>query len=164
MLQIRKATIEDLNAILEIYNEAVLNTTATFDTTPRTFEKQLEWYNNHKENHPVFVAEENKTIVGWASLSPYSDRCAYDTTVEVSVYIHHDHRGKKIGSQLLEVTTLEGEKVKNHTVISRISSDNLSSIHIHEKIGYKHVGTLKEVGLKFGKLLDVTIMQYLFSK
>jgi len=123
----------------------------------------LEWYNNHKENHPVFVAEENKTIVGWASLSPYSDRCAYDTTVEVSVYIHHDHRGKKIGSQLLEVTTLEGEKVKNHTVISRISSDNLSSIHIHEKIGYKHVGTLKEVGYKFGKLLDVTIMQYLFS-
>ena len=164
MLQIRKATIDDLNAILEIYNEAVLNTTATFDTTPRTFEKQLEWYNNHKKNHPVFVAEENKTIVGWASLSPYSDRCAYDTTVEVSVYIHQDHRGKKIGSQLLEITTLEGEKVKNHTVISRISSDNLSSIHIHEKIGYKHVGTLKEVGYKFGKLLDVTIMQYLFSR
>ena len=164
MLQIRKATIEDLNAILEIYNEAVLNATATFDTTKKKKKKQLEWYNNHKENHPVFVAEENKTIVGWASLSPYSDRCAYDTTVEVSVYIHHNHSGKKIGSQLLEITTLEGEKVKNHTVISRISSDNLSSIHIHEKIGYKHVGTLKEVGYKFGKLLDVTIMQYLFSR
>ena len=78
-----------------IYNEAVLNTTATFDTTARTFEKQLEWYENHKANHPVFVAEENNVVVGWASLSPYSDRCAYDTTVEVSVYIHADHRGKK---------------------------------------------------------------------
>lgn len=164
MLQIRKATENDLQAILDIYNEAVINTTATFDTTPRTFEKQLEWYKNHKSNHPVFVAEENNTIVGWASLSPYSDRCAYDTTVEVSVYIHHDHRGKKIGSQLLEIITLEGKKVNNHTVISRISSDNLSSIHIHEKIGYKHVGTLKEVGYKFGKLLDVTIMQFLFSE
>ncbi|MBK6989100.1 MAG: N-acetyltransferase [Bacteroidetes bacterium] len=163
MLQIRKAIIDDLNAILEIYNEAVLNATATFDTTPRTFEKQLEWYNNHKENHPVFVAEENNTIVGWASLSPYSDRCAYDTTVEVSVYIHHDHRGKRSVHNFWKLQHWK-VKSKNHTVISRISSDNLSSIHIHEKIGYKHVGTLKEVGYKFGKLLDVTIMQYLFSK
>lgn len=164
MLQIRNATADDLKSILDIYNEAVLNTTATFDTTPRTFEKQLEWYQNHKSNHPVLVAEENNTIVGWASLSPYSDRCAYDTTVEVSIYIHHEHRGKKIGSQLLEVITLEGQKVNNHTVISRISADNHSSIHIHEKIGYRHVGTLKEVGIKFGKLLDVEIMQYLFSE
>ena len=163
MLQIRKSTRDDLKAILDIYNEAVLNTTATFDTTARTFEKQLEWYENHKTNHPVFVAEENNVVVGWASLSPYSDRCAYDTTVEVSVYIHADHRGKKIGSKLLEVITLEGLKVKNHTVISRITSDNLSSIHIHEKIGYRHVGTLKEVGVKFGKLLDVEIMQYLYK-
>ena len=163
MLQIRKSTSDDLKAILDIYNEAVLNTTATFDTTARTFEKQLEWYENHKANHPVFVAEENNVVVGWASLSPYSDRCAYDTTVEVSVYIHADHRGKKIGSKLLEVITLEGQKVKNHTVISRITSDNLSSIHIHEKIGYRHVGTLKEVGVKFGKLLDVEIMQYLYK-
>ena len=163
MLQIRKSTRDDLKAILDIYNEAVLNTTATFDTTARTFEQQLEWYENHKANHPVFVAEENNVVVGWASLSPYSDRCAYDTTVEVSVYIHPDHRGKKIGSKLLEVITLEGQKVKNHTVISRITSDNLSSIHIHEKIGYRHVGTLKEVGVKFGKLLDVEIMQYLYK-
>ncbi|MBP6428741.1 MAG: N-acetyltransferase [Bacteroidia bacterium] len=163
MLQIRKSTSDDLKAILDIYNEAVLNTTATFDTAARTFEKQLEWYENHKANHPVFVAEENNVVVGWASLSPYSDRCAYDTTVEVSVYIHPDHRGKKIGSKLLEVITLEGLKVKNHTVISRITSDNLSSIHIHEKIGYRHVGTLKEVGVKFGKLLDVEIMQYLYK-
>jgi len=163
MLQIRKSTRDDLKAILDIYNEAVLNTTATFDTTARTFEQQLEWYENHKANHPVFVAEENNVVVGWASLSPYSDRCAYDTTVEVSVYIHADHRGKKIGSKLLEVITLEGQKVKNHTVISRITSDNLSSIHIHEKIGYRHVGTLKEVGVKFGKLLDVEIMQYLYK-
>ncbi|MFZ7113746.1 MAG: GNAT family N-acetyltransferase [Bacteroidota bacterium] len=162
MIQIRKAGKNDLQEILDIYNEAVLNTTATFDTTPRTFEKQMEWFENHKANHPVFVAEENNTIVGWASLSPYSDRCAYETTVEVSVYIHAGHRGKKIGSQLLEVITLEGQKVKNHTVISRITSDNLSSIHIHEKIGYRHVGTLKEVGIKFGKLLDVEIMQYLY--
>lgn len=161
MLQIRKATKNDLEAILDIYNEAVLNTTATFDTTPRNMEKQILWFDEHKSNHPIFVAEENNTIVGWASLSPYSDRCAYDSTAEFSVYVHAEHRGKKIGSKLLEVTTLEGSKVKIHTIISRITSDNQSSIHIHEKYGYFHVGTLKEVGQKFGKLLDVEIMQYL---
>lgn len=163
MLSIRKATLLDLQSILEIYNEAVLNTTATFDTTPRTFEKQLEWFNLHKENHPVFVAEENNMIVGWASLSPYSDRCAYDTTVEVSIYIHHEHRGKRIGYQLLEVTTLSGRELKIHTIISRISNENEASINLHSKLGYQDVGVMCEVGYKFGKLLDVRIMQYLFS-
>ena len=163
MINIRTATLNDQPSILEIYNEAILNTTATFDTSPRTIEKQIEWFNNHKKNHPIFIAEENNTIVGWASLSPYSDRCAYDTTVEVSVYIHHEHRGKKIGSQLLEVVTLSGKELNNHTVISRIASENKSSIHIHEKIGYRLVGEMKEVGFKFGRLLDVTIMQFLYS-
>lgn len=163
MITIRSATEKDLSAILDIYNEAVRNTTATFDTSERTFEQQLEWFRKHKANHPILVAEENNIIIGWASLSPWSDRCAYETTVEVSVYVHHEHRGKKVGSQLLEVITLEGGKVKNHTVISRITSENKSSIHIHEKIGYRHVGTLKEVGIKFGKLLDVEMMQYLYS-
>lgn len=163
MINIRTAKLKDQPSILEIYNEAILNTTATFDTSPRTIEKQIEWFNNHKQNHPIFIAEENNTIVGWASLSPYSDRCAYDTTVEVSVYIHHNHRGKKIGSQLLEVVTLSGKELNNHTVISRIASENKSSIHIHEKIGYRLVGEMKEVGFKFGRLLDVTIMQFLYN-
>ncbi len=163
MITIRSATEKDLPAILDIYNEAVRNTTATFDTSERTFEQQLEWFRKHKANHPILIAEENNIIIGWASLSPWSDRCAYETTVEVSVYVHHEHRGKKVGSQLLEVITLEGGRVKNHTVISRITSENKSSIHIHEKIGYRHVGTLKEVGIKFGKLLDVEMMQYLYS-
>ena len=86
----------------------------------------------HKKNHPVFVAEERGKIVGWSSLSPWSDRCAYDTTVEVSVYIHKDHRGKGIGSDLLEMVTLEGKKENNHTVISRIAEGNEVSIHIHD--------------------------------
>lgn len=163
MIEIRRAILEDQSEILAIYNEAVLNSTATFDTEPRSFEKQLEWFVSHKVNHPVFVAIENNTIVGWASLSPYSDRCAYETTVEVSVYIHYEHRGKKIGSKLLDVITLEGGKVNNHTIISRITSDNLASIHIHEKLGYKHAGVLKEVGIKFGKKMDVLFMQYLFN-
>lgn len=162
MINIRPATIEDQQDIMEIYNEAVATTTATFDTEPRTFEKQLEWWSKHKKNHPVFVSEERGKINGWASLSPWSDRCAYDSTVEVSVYIHKDFRGRGIGSKLLEVVTLEGGKVGNHTVISRIAEGNASSVHIHEKLGYQHIGVMKEVGFKFGKLLDVYMMQYIY--
>lgn len=164
MTSIRAATEADQQAILEIYNEAVLNTAATFDTEPRTPEKQMEWWSKHKKNHPVFVAEENGLVIGWASLSPWSDRCAYDTTVEVSVYIHKDFRGKGYGSKLLEVVTLEGGKAGNHTVISRITEGNDNSIHIHEKLGFFHIGVMKEVGFKFGKFLDVNMMQYVYGQ
>ena len=162
MISIRNATQEDQRVILDIYNEAVANTTATFDTDLRSFEKQLEWFAAHKKNHPVMVAEIENNVVGWASLSPWSDRCAYDTTVEVSVYIHKDFRAQGIGSKLLEWVTLEGKKAGNHTVISRITQGNESSIHIHEKFGYRHVGVMKEVGFKFGKFLDVHMMQIVY--
>jgi L-amino acid N-acyltransferase YncA len=164
MLNIRPATIDDQQAIMDIYNEAVENTTATFDTDLRTLDKQMDWWGKHKKNHPVLVAEEQGKITGWTSLSPWSDRCAYDTTVEVSVYIHKDFRGRGIGSKLLEIVTLEGSKTGNHTVISRITEGNASSIHIHEKLGYKHIGVMKQVGFKFGKFLDVNMMQYIYEQ
>jgi len=163
MMNIRAASESDQQAIMEIYNDAVLNTTATFDTEPRSLQNQMEWFRKHKKNHPVFVAEENNKVVGWASLSPWSDRCAYDTTVEVSVYIHKDFRGKGVGSQLLEKVTEEGRKVNNHTVISRITQGNEVSIHLHEKLGYRHIGVMKEVGFKFGKFLDVNLMQLIYA-
>jgi len=162
MVSIREATKSDQQAILDIYNDAVVNTAATFDTELRSFDKQLAWFANHKKNHPVIVAEKENKVIGWASLSPWSDRCAYDTTVEVSVYVHKDFRSQGIGSKLLEWVTLEGKKVGNHTVLSRITQGNESSIHIHEKYGYRHVGVMKEVGFKFGKFLDVHMMQLVY--
>ena len=147
---------------MEIYNEAVENTTATFDTDKRSIENQMEWFKRHKHNHPIIVGEEDGIIKGWASLSPWSDRKAYDGTVELSVYIHHNHRGKGIGKKLLEIITLEGKRVNNHTILSRISAGNEISIHIHEQLGYRHIGIMKEVGMKFGNYIDVHLMQYLF--
>lgn len=162
MINIRPATDKDQLEILEIYNEAVRNTTATFDTEERSAEKQFEWFRNHKENHPVFVAEENDEVIGWASLSAWSERCAYDGTVEVSVYIHHLHRGKGIGKKLLQLITLEGKKLGNHSVIARISDGNDVSIHLHEASGFRHMGVMKEAGKKFGKFIDVHFMQLLY--
>lgn len=161
MLHIRPATEADQEFILEIYNEAVKNTTATFDTEPRSSVEQLMWFRGHKDNHPVLVSEEDGVVNGWASLSSWSERKAYEGTVEVSVYVQHDHRGKGIGKKLLEVITSEGRVVKNHTILSRISADNKISIHMHEQLGYRHVGIIKEAGKKFGKYIDVFMMQIL---
>ncbi len=162
MITIRPATEADQQSMMEIYNEAVLNSNATFDTEPRTLQTQLSWFRLHKHNHPVLIAEEESQIIGWASLSPWSERCAYETTVEVSIYIHKDFRGKGTGIKLLKIITLEGEKLGNHTIISRITGGNDVSIHIHEKLGYRHIGVMEEVGFKFGKYQDVYMMQYVF--
>lgn len=162
MIAIRPATINDLAAITAIYNEAILNTTATFDTEPKSIEDRLEWFTNHTEKHPILVSTDSGIITGWASLSKWSERCAYDTTVEVSVYVHVDYRGQGIGKKLMEVITLEGEQTGAHNIISRITQGNEHSIHLHERLGYEHVGILKEVGKKFGKYLDVHMMQKVF--
>lgn len=159
MILIRPATISDLQTITDIYNEAILNTTATFDTETKTAEQQKGWFNNHDEKHPIVVAEENGTVIGWASLSKWSDRCAYDSTAEVSVYVHHEHRNKGIGKQLMQTLIAEAKQAGLHTLIARITQNNDNSIHIHQSFGFDHAGVLREVGKKFGKYLDVHMMQ-----
>lgn len=161
MVTIRPATIADVSRITEIYNEAIKNTTATFDTETKTIEERQQWFRNHDEQHPVIVAEVNGEVIGFASLSKWSDRCAYDGTAEVSVYIDHNHRGKGVGKRLLEVLTLEGAKAGLFNLISRITEGNLSSIHIHEQLGFEHIGVMKMAGKKFDKFLDVHMMQKL---
>jgi L-amino acid N-acyltransferase YncA len=163
MFNIRPAEIKDVPAITGIYNDAILNTTATFDTELKTSEQQTEWFKNHDNNHPVIVGELEKTVIGWASLTRWSDRCAYDKTSEVSVYVHKDFRGKGFGKKLLEQLVLRGEKAGTHYMLARITQGNESSIHLHEVFGFKHVGVMKEVGFKFGKFLNVHLMQKVFS-
>jgi len=163
MTSLRPATEHDQSAILDIYNDAVINLTATFDEQPRSFDQQLAWFQKHGKNHPVIVSEENNVVTGWASLSPWSDRCAYDTTVEISVYVHKDHRGKGLGRKLLEKVLEDGRAAGNHTVIARITTENEISIRLHEKLGFQSIGTMKEVGFKFGRFLDVHMMQLMYT-
>jgi phosphinothricin acetyltransferase len=159
MILIRPATISDLQAITDIYNEAILNTTATFDTETKSVEQQKGWFNNHDAKHPIIVAEENGIVTGWASLTKWSDRCAYDSTAEVSVYVHPEHRNKGIGKHLMQTLMAEAKQSGLHTLIARITQNNDNSIHIHRSFGFDHVGVLREVGKKFGKYLDVHMMQ-----
>src|SRR3954454_2525457 len=99
-LGIRRAELADAPAIAEIYNEAIATTTATFDTEPKTVEERTQWLQSHDERHPVFVALADGAIVGWASLTRWSDRAAYDDTAETSFYVRSTARGRGIGRKL----------------------------------------------------------------
>jgi phosphinothricin acetyltransferase len=162
MITLRRATLDDLPAITEIYNDAVLNTIATFDTQPKSLDEQKAWFNDHDMKYPLMVAEIDKVITGWASLSRWSGRCAYVNTAEISVYVSKDHRGKGIGGQLIREIVAEGQRVGLHTLIARIADGNEVSIRLHESVGFKHIGIMREVGEKFGKLIDVYTMQKIY--
>jgi L-amino acid N-acyltransferase YncA len=106
MLEIRDARISDLPAISEIYNEAILETVATFDTESKTATEQENWFAEHGEVYPILVAEHNGSVVGWVSLNRWSDRKAYGFTTEISLYIEKNHRGRGYGRRLLERPSL----------------------------------------------------------
>jgi len=156
---IRRATLDDAAAIAHIYNEAILTTVATMDTEPKTVEERAQWLRSHDDRHPILVAEVDGAVVGWASLTEWSDRPAYADTAESSFYVHSTHRGRGIGRQLKEAIVDEAGRLDYHTLIARITAGSIESLHLNESTGYVHVGTLKEVGRKFGRLLDVHILQ-----
>jgi len=163
MITIRRATRKDLPAITGIYNEAILKTVATFDTQPKTPEEQEPWFEQHGHDHSLLVAKLDGVVVGWASLSEWSDRCAYSNTVELSLYVREEHQGKGIGRRLMEAIIREGKKAGTHTIIARIAEGNQVSVHLHESLGFFHIGIMREVGRKFGRLLDVYMMQMIFN-
>jgi L-amino acid N-acyltransferase YncA len=163
MITLTRATLDHLEGITEIYNEAVLNTTATFDLDPASLDEQRIWFAEHGEKFPIFVAVEDDMVIGWASLSKWSGRCAYADTAEISIYIKDGFRGKGIGKMLLGKILEEGKKAGIHTIIARIADESEASIKLHEHAGFTHIGTMKEVGKKFGKLLDVHMMQIIFK-
>jgi L-amino acid N-acyltransferase YncA len=163
MVRIRRARLEDLPMITEIYNDAIIKTVATFDTKLKSIEEQKEWFETHGERHPILVAEIENKVVGWASLSKWSDRCAYSDVAEISLYIEEGYRGRGIGKKLTKIILREGKAAGLHTIIARVAEGNAHSIHILEKYGFNHIGIMKEVGKKFGKLIDVHLLQKIFK-
>lgn len=156
---VREAGAGDLGPITEIYNRAVLETTATFDVEPRTAEQQRDWFARHGGRHPILVAESGGAVLGWSALSPWSDRCAYEVAAEISVYVAEAWRGRGVGKALARAALAHGARARLHTVLARVESGNTASIAMLHKLGFRTVGVMEEVGSKFGRLLDVTILQ-----
>jgi phosphinothricin acetyltransferase len=162
-MQIRPATRSDLPGILEIYNDAVLNTTATYDYEPCTLEHRTQWFEDReREGYPVFVAvNPGRRIVGWSALNPFHARMGYRFTSENSVYVAADMRGRGIGKLLLG-PLIEGAKARGlHAIIAVIDADNEASIRLHAAFGFEKVGHFKQTGFKFNRWLDVVYMERL---
>ena len=160
-MNVRLAQLKDLPAISDIYNDAVLNTTASYDYEPRSMDHRLAWYELHqKQDLPVYVAEEDG-VIGWSSLSKYHDRVGYRFTVEDSVYIAEPHRGKGVGKALLAPLIEAARKRDLRAIIGAIDADNQASIRLHARFGFEKVGHFKKVGFKFERWLDVVYMELL---
>lgn len=158
-MEVRLATLDDGEGIRAIYNREVLEGTATFDLRPRTVEDQRLWLTDRSGAHAVMVAVEGHEVIGFGSLSAYRDRPAYSTTVEDSVYVSPDHQGKGVGRAVLEALVEAAELRGFHTVIGRIAGGNEASIALHQRCGFTVVGVEREVGRKFRRWLDVTVVQ-----
>ena len=161
-IEIDIATKQDLNRIVEIYNWAIENTSATFDTDSKTVQSQLGWFESHDEKHPVIVARENGRVLAWGSISPWSDRCAYSGTGEISFYVDPDFHRKGIGFNILKRLIEIGKEKNFRTLVSRIAGKSEASVHLHKKLGFSNIGTMKNVGKKFDEIIDVHLMQILF--
>jgi phosphinothricin acetyltransferase len=162
-LGIRTACESDLLEILDIYNHTVVNTTATFDVTPRSVEAQEAWFLEHVPPHPAIVWEEEGRVVGWASLSPYASRCAYRFAGEASVYVAPHARRSGIGEGLLREVIRLGAENGLHTIVGLVTEENAASRALAEKVGLRQAGILEEVGYKFDRWLNVIIYQYRYE-
>ena len=156
---LRKATEGDIAAITDIYNGAIRDSTATFDTEPKTVAERLDWLRAHDDRHPVLVLDFEGLVVGWVSLTAWSGRQAYSDTAEITYYVDARYRGRGFGRMLQDGIVREAESLGFHTLIARITAGNDVSVRLCESSGFEHIGTMKEVGRKFGELLDVHVLQ-----
>ena len=156
---VRLARHDDAEAIRTIYNLEITESTVTFDLVPRTPEDQHAWLAEHGGVHPAVVAESGGEVVGFGSLAPYRSRPAYATTVEDSVYVRRDARGlgcgRAIVSELVRLATIHGF----HAIMARVVGGHEASIALHRACGFELVGVEREVGRKFGRWLDVVVME-----
>lgn len=158
---IRPASPSDIKAITAIYAHHVSSGTASFEIDPpEETEMRRRWQDVTVKGLPYIVAEDKGAVLGYAYAGPYRPRPAYRFTVENSIYVHPDQARKGIGALLLPALIAECEKLGLRQMIAVIGdSGNAASIALHRKFGFQDTGILKSVGYKFGRWLDVLIMQ-----
>jgi L-amino acid N-acyltransferase YncA len=159
-VHVRRARRDDVPAIRDIYNEAVLTTTATYDYEPQTVEQQLAWF----DQHVVFVAETPPgQVVGWSSIGEYRSRPGYQFTVEDSIYVADGYRGQGVGKLLLAPAIDAARQLGKRAVVAVIDADSEASHRLHRRFGFKEMGRLRQIGFKFGRWLDVIYMELLLA-
>ena len=160
---IRPAAEPDLVAINDIYNHYVRHSTCTYQEEPEPLDGRREWFSHHGDKHPVIVAEVDGQVVGWGSLSAYHPRSAYRRTVENSVYVHHQHHRRGIGSLLLQELIARARRLGHHAIIAGIDAEQASSVALHTRFHFEKVGHFRQIGFKFGRWLDVVYMELILN-
>jgi L-amino acid N-acyltransferase len=163
MIHIRDAVIDDLPAMLEIYNDAVRNLTATFDLEEHSLEQRKVWFQQHGGKFPLIVAILEDQVVGYCCLSSYRDKPAYAKSTELSIYISEKFRGNGIGTSLMKEIIERAKELEYHTMIGGITSGNEVSVKLHEKFNFAFVGRFQEVGYKFGEWQHVDFYQLILE-
>jgi L-amino acid N-acyltransferase YncA len=158
--RVRDATEADLPGILEIYNDAVLNTTAVWNESTVGLEERAAWLaDRRRRGFPVLVAELDGSVAGYASFGDFRAWDGYRHTVENSIYVRADVRGQGIGSLLLPALVGRAEALRKHVMVAGIEGENQASLRLHARFGFEHAGLLREVGRKFGRWLDLVFLR-----
>ena len=162
--KIRPAIFADLDTILEIVNHEILHSTSIYDYEPHDFETQKLWFEEKQaHNLPIIVAEFENEAIGFATYGSFRSKKAYQFTVEHSVYVAEEFIGKGVGKLLLTELIQQAKDQGYHTMIGAVDAENLDSIAFHKKFGFHEVGKCLEVGYKFDKWLDLSLMQLLLK-
>lgn len=158
---IRDALPADLPGILAIYNDAVLNTTAIWNEQPVGLANRQAWFEARKvQAYPILIAVDDAgEVLGYSSFGDWRPFEGFRHTVEHSVYVRADQRGKGLGSKLMAVLIERARLCDKHIMVAAIESGNAASIALHERLGFKTTGQMPQVGTKFGRWLDLTFMQ-----
>ncbi|MFD2445547.1 GNAT family N-acetyltransferase [Bacillus sp. CGMCC 1.16607] len=157
---IREAIQKDLMNILDIYNDAILHTTAVYAYKPQTLESRQNWFDLKKEEgYPVLVYEQDTKVVGFATFGPFRAWPAYKYSIEHSVYVDKQYRKKGIGTSLLKELIAKAKEREYMTLIAGIDASNEKSIAMHKNFGFVHSGTINKAGFKFNRWLDLAFYQ-----
>jgi L-amino acid N-acyltransferase YncA len=164
-MEIRDALAGDLPAILAIYNQVIATSTAVYRDDPVDLANRRTWFDERRaRGQPVLVASDATSglpggILGFASFGPFRDWPGYRHTVEHMVHVHAETRGRGVGRALIEALLARAQAMGLHVMIAGIDADNAGSIALHEKLGFEQSGHMREVGVKFGRWLDLVFMQ-----
>jgi L-amino acid N-acyltransferase len=157
---VRFATEADLPAMLEIYNDIIVNTTAVWHEEPHTLQMRKDWFlQRQQQGFPIFVAEEDGQILGFSTIGPFRPWHGYRFTVENSIYINSNCRGKGVANMLMPPLIKAATELKLHAIVAGIEAENIASIKLHEKFGFVEVAHFKQVGFKFGRWMDLKFLE-----
>ncbi|WP_368780763.1 GNAT family N-acetyltransferase [Alicyclobacillus fastidiosus] len=160
-MRIRDSVMDDIPCLLEIYNHSVRNSAATFDLEEQTLAQRMEWFSHYGGQYPLIVAQVEDQVVGYASLSKFREKPAYQYTAECSVYIDDRFHGKGIGRALMNELLARAGQLGHHCIVAGITDGNEASMRLHESLGFQYVGCFREVGFKFQQWQHVHYYQYL---